>query len=193
MTDPPSRQRGRPPQEDKDSNSLHAKLKIWSWAPEGARHQDRLADWPSAVTWLWLWLWPCHFSPWRWRQHVSLKHQHRLANTHGAKTQDLYNNRFLFITLGFFPLNTEVTWMSPRCVLHYYLTYCVYPNFLCACIFKHRNICDSVQTLNISKNSLQVTDHLPNHHHDLNNLPSSVLPLPTSGLMSLLASNVLLC
>jgi hypothetical protein len=27
---------------------------IWSWAPDGARHQDGLIDWPSVVTWLWL-------------------------------------------------------------------------------------------------------------------------------------------
>jgi hypothetical protein len=33
------------PQEDKDSNSLHEK-QIWSWVPEGARHQDWLADGP---------------------------------------------------------------------------------------------------------------------------------------------------
>jgi hypothetical protein len=33
---------------------------------------------------------PCHFSPWRWRQKVSSKRQHRSANTHGAK--DFYNN-----------------------------------------------------------------------------------------------------
>jgi len=54
MTDPPSRQRGRP-KKNKDHNSQHIGLKIWSWVPEGARHQDGLADWPSAVTWLWLW------------------------------------------------------------------------------------------------------------------------------------------
>jgi hypothetical protein len=28
---------------------------IWSWAPEGARHQDRLVDWPSTVKWLGVW------------------------------------------------------------------------------------------------------------------------------------------
>jgi hypothetical protein len=30
--------------------------KIWSWAPDRCLTLDRLADWPSAVTWLWLWL-----------------------------------------------------------------------------------------------------------------------------------------
>jgi hypothetical protein len=34
---------------------------------------------------------PCHFSPWRWRQNVSLKHWHWAANSHCAKTQDFYN------------------------------------------------------------------------------------------------------
>jgi hypothetical protein len=29
---------------------------IWSWAPDGAWHQDWLAEWPSVVMWLWLWL-----------------------------------------------------------------------------------------------------------------------------------------
>jgi hypothetical protein len=27
---------------------------VWSWAPDGARHQDGLTDWPSVVTELWL-------------------------------------------------------------------------------------------------------------------------------------------
>jgi hypothetical protein len=31
-------------------------INIWSWAPDGARHQDLLSDWPSVVMWLWLWL-----------------------------------------------------------------------------------------------------------------------------------------
>jgi hypothetical protein len=35
---------------------------------------------------------PCHFSPLKWKQHVSPKRRHRPANTHGANTQDLYNN-----------------------------------------------------------------------------------------------------
>jgi len=55
MTDLPSRQRGRP-KTNKHHKSHYIELKIWSWVPEGARHQDGLADWPSAVTWLWLWL-----------------------------------------------------------------------------------------------------------------------------------------
>jgi hypothetical protein len=32
-------------------------INFWSWAPHGARHQDRPTDWPSVVTWHWLW---CH-------------------------------------------------------------------------------------------------------------------------------------
>jgi hypothetical protein len=31
------------------------KINIWSWAPDGARHQDRLTDWLSVAKWLWLW------------------------------------------------------------------------------------------------------------------------------------------
>jgi hypothetical protein len=31
---------------------------IWSWVPDGARHQDLVTDWPSIAMWLWLtWLW----------------------------------------------------------------------------------------------------------------------------------------
>jgi hypothetical protein len=29
---------------------------FWSWAPDGARHQDILTDRPSVAKWLWLWL-----------------------------------------------------------------------------------------------------------------------------------------
>jgi hypothetical protein len=31
-------------------------IKIWSCARDGAWHQDRLADWPSILTWFWHWL-----------------------------------------------------------------------------------------------------------------------------------------
>jgi hypothetical protein len=31
------------------------KINIWSWAPDGARHQDRQTDWLSIEMWLWLW------------------------------------------------------------------------------------------------------------------------------------------
>jgi hypothetical protein len=34
----------------------------------------------------------CHFSPWRWRQHVSTKRQHWPTNPHGTKTQDFNDN-----------------------------------------------------------------------------------------------------
>jgi hypothetical protein len=27
-------------------------MKIWPWAPDGARHQDLLIDWPSVAMWL---------------------------------------------------------------------------------------------------------------------------------------------
>jgi hypothetical protein len=29
-------------------------INIWSWAPDGARRQDLLTDWPSVAMWLWL-------------------------------------------------------------------------------------------------------------------------------------------
>jgi hypothetical protein len=31
-------------------------INIWSWGPDGARHQDLLTDWQSVVMWLWLWV-----------------------------------------------------------------------------------------------------------------------------------------
>jgi hypothetical protein len=44
----------------------------WVWSQKGERALSRP-----------------HFSP--WRQHVYPKRRHRPANTHGAKTKDLYN------------------------------------------------------------------------------------------------------
>jgi hypothetical protein len=29
-------------------------IHIWSWAPDGARYQDLLTDWPSVAMWIWL-------------------------------------------------------------------------------------------------------------------------------------------
>jgi hypothetical protein len=57
-TEPSSRQRGRP-KFDRTANYKNKERNIWSWAPDGARHQDRPTDWPSVVKWLWLWLWLC--------------------------------------------------------------------------------------------------------------------------------------
>jgi hypothetical protein len=31
-------------------------INIWSWTPDGARHQHLLIDCPSVVMWLWIWL-----------------------------------------------------------------------------------------------------------------------------------------
>jgi hypothetical protein len=53
-TDPSSRQRGRPTKQDCNCQGV---INIWSWAPDGTRHQDLLIDWPSVAMWLWLWLW----------------------------------------------------------------------------------------------------------------------------------------
>jgi hypothetical protein len=50
-TDPSSRQRGRPPTQDRNRQTV---INRWSWAPDGARHQDLLTDWPSVAMWLWL-------------------------------------------------------------------------------------------------------------------------------------------
>jgi hypothetical protein len=42
------------PQQDRNCQRV---INIWSWAPDGARHQDLPTDWPSVAMWLWLWLW----------------------------------------------------------------------------------------------------------------------------------------
>jgi hypothetical protein len=43
-------------QEKQDRNCQTIIINIWSWAPDGARHQDSLIDWPSVAMWPWLWL-----------------------------------------------------------------------------------------------------------------------------------------
>jgi hypothetical protein len=43
----------RAPHKKQDRN-CQTVINIWSWAPDGARHQDLLADWPSVAMWLWL-------------------------------------------------------------------------------------------------------------------------------------------
>jgi hypothetical protein len=40
-------------QQNQDRNCQRVK-NIWSWAPDGARHQDLLTDCPSVAIWLWL-------------------------------------------------------------------------------------------------------------------------------------------
>jgi hypothetical protein len=45
---------GAPEKQDHNCQSV---ISIWSWAQDGARHQDLLIDWPSVAIWLWLWLW----------------------------------------------------------------------------------------------------------------------------------------
>jgi hypothetical protein len=45
----------RAPHKKKDRN-CQTIINIWSWAPNGARLQDLLTDWPSVAMWLWLWL-----------------------------------------------------------------------------------------------------------------------------------------
>jgi hypothetical protein len=48
-----SRQRGSP---TKSKPYLSKVINTPSWAPDGARHQNLLIDWPSVAMWLWLWL-----------------------------------------------------------------------------------------------------------------------------------------
>jgi hypothetical protein len=54
MTDPTSRQRGRPTEtrQQLSENILPTESNIWSQVPEWARYLDILTDWPSVVTWL---------------------------------------------------------------------------------------------------------------------------------------------
>jgi hypothetical protein len=55
-TYPSSHQRGRPRKQDRNCQRV---ITIWSWAADGARHQDLLIDRSSVAIWLWLlvWLW----------------------------------------------------------------------------------------------------------------------------------------
>jgi hypothetical protein len=53
MLVPTSRQRGRA---ISTGLLLSIKINIWSWDPDGARHQGRQTDWLSVVKWLWIWL-----------------------------------------------------------------------------------------------------------------------------------------
>jgi hypothetical protein len=51
-TDRPLVREGAPPK--KQNRNSQTVKNIWSWAPDGARHQDLLTDWPSVAIWLWL-------------------------------------------------------------------------------------------------------------------------------------------
>jgi hypothetical protein len=44
---------GAPEKQDRNWQRV---INIWSWAPDEARHQHLLIDWPSVAMWLWLWL-----------------------------------------------------------------------------------------------------------------------------------------
>jgi hypothetical protein len=41
---------GAPQKQDHNCQRI---INIWSWAPDGAHHQDLLIDWPSVAMWLW--------------------------------------------------------------------------------------------------------------------------------------------
>jgi hypothetical protein len=47
----------------KQHRNCQTVINIWSWTPDGARHQDLLTDWQSVAMWLWLWFWL-----WQWVQ-----------------------------------------------------------------------------------------------------------------------------
>jgi hypothetical protein len=67
MTDPTSRQRGRP---QMTRQKLKKKTDLWSKVPDWARHQDLLTDWLSVVMWRWRWpgwgslKWDSQIWPW---------------------------------------------------------------------------------------------------------------------------------
>jgi hypothetical protein len=54
MTEPTSRQRGRPTEtrQQLSGNNLRTESNIWSQVPEWTRYLDILTDWPSVVKWL---------------------------------------------------------------------------------------------------------------------------------------------
>jgi hypothetical protein len=39
----------------KQDRNCQREIIIWTWAPDGARHQDLLLDSPSVAMWIWLW------------------------------------------------------------------------------------------------------------------------------------------
>jgi hypothetical protein len=42
---------------EKEDRNCQRVINIWSWAPDRARHQHLLFDWPSVAMWVCLWLW----------------------------------------------------------------------------------------------------------------------------------------
>jgi hypothetical protein len=40
----------------KQARNCQTVISIWSWTPDGARHQDLMTGWQSVAMWLWLWL-----------------------------------------------------------------------------------------------------------------------------------------
>jgi hypothetical protein len=42
---------GAPQKQDRNCKRV---INIWSWAPDGVRHQELLIDWPSDAMWLWI-------------------------------------------------------------------------------------------------------------------------------------------
>jgi hypothetical protein len=85
---------------------IRSSWQIWSWSPDGARHLDRLIDWPSVATWLWLWISDSvchlisrcylyrHIRPWRWRRYSPPKLRLTFNGLHDVISQMIV----LFIT-----------------------------------------------------------------------------------------------
>jgi hypothetical protein len=66
----------------KQGHNCQRVINIWPWAPDGARHQDLLIDWPSVAVWLWIWqliqlsvdIWVVHKRLWRSWEAVASPH-----------------------------------------------------------------------------------------------------------------------
>jgi hypothetical protein len=66
---------------------------IWSWAPDGARHQDRQTDWPSVVMWLWLWIKQSHLHSQQVNAKSTRNSTRRLPASHSATALRTYDHR----------------------------------------------------------------------------------------------------
>jgi hypothetical protein len=75
-TDPFSRQRVRPTKQDRN---CHKVINIWSWAPDGARHQDLLIDRQSQCDFDfdWFMFWAAAMSEYYWDVVWALEHKNQ--------------------------------------------------------------------------------------------------------------------
>jgi hypothetical protein len=86
----------------KQDRNCQTVINIWSWAPDGARHQDLLIDWPSVVMWLSLRLWQLSSVPGR--------RQPREVRRRPVKTLCLIRRVHSCVIIG-------VIWSASSCVL----------------------------------------------------------------------------